>query len=440
MKAFVTDGNERSALAITRSLGRRGIAVLVGDTQPGSLAAASKYCTRAVSYPPPDRQSDAFRRFLFDLVERERIDVVVPVTDRTTQAVSRDQDALRSCTGVAVPPYDAFEMATDKWALLQRAAALDVPIPHTRLVDGISGLKAVIDEIRYPAAIKPVRSVGEKDGGARRANAYYAKSAADVRRLYREHEHLAARPSLIQERIVGSGEGVFVLFDRGRLRAAFAHRRLREKPPSGGVSVLSESIAVDPQLLDYASRLLAPLGWHGVAMVEFKRDCRTGRGVLMEVNGRFWGSLQLAINSGVDFPYLAWQLALGRNLDARPTCSRGSSVPRQTYEVGVKSRWFLGDLDHLLLRLFSSDRALQLPTHASRWAALVEFLTSSGPRVQCDVICADDLRPALREARHYVSALGAAAMTRVRSRFRGRTLYAEPNPSAVHPHVAGQGR
>jgi predicted ATP-grasp superfamily ATP-dependent carboligase len=305
-----------------------------------------------------------------------------------------------------------------------------VPIPHTQLVDGISRLNGVIDDIRYPAVIKPVRSAGEKAGDARRANAYYAMSATDVWRLYREHEHLAARPSLIQERIVGPGEGVFVLFDRGRLCAAFAHRRLREKPPSGGVSVLSESVAVDPQLLDYASRLLAPLDWHGVAMVEFKRDCRTGRGVLMEVNGRFWGSLQLAVDSGVDFPYLAWRLALGRGVDSP-----------ERYELGVRSRWLLGDLDHLLSRLFGSDRALHLPGQSpSRFRALLEFLKRPGPRLHGDVIRADDPRPALREVRHYLGALGAGAMARCGSYISGRTLYAAPNSSVVHSQVREPGR
>src|SRR5205823_2531443 len=129
---------------------------------------------------------------------------------------------------------------------------------------------------------------------------------------------------------------------------------LREKPPSGGVSVLRESVPVDPIVRDQAIRLLGPLGWHGVAMLEYKQDRRTGTPYLMEVNGRFWGSLQLAVDAGVDFAYLAWQLALGHRPEIAPS-----------YRVGVKSRWLLGDLDHLLTRLGTRDRDLQLPDLAS---------------------------------------------------------------------------
>lgn len=39
-------------------------------------------------------------------------------------------------------------------------------------------------------------------------------------------------------------------------------------------------------------------------MVEWKVDLRDGRPKLMEINPRFWGSLELAVRSGVNFPSL----------------------------------------------------------------------------------------------------------------------------------------
>src|SRR4029077_21269913 len=134
-------------------------------------------------------------------------------------------------------------------------------------------------------------------------------------------------------------------------------RRLVENPPAGGASVLSESAPVEARLRDDAIRLLGPIGWHGVAMMEYKQDESTGAFFLMEVNGRFWGSLQLAIDAGVDFPFLAWQLATGQRPEVR-----------RPYAVGVKNRWLCGDVDHLLLRLFRSERSLHLPAGApSKW-------------------------------------------------------------------------
>jgi predicted ATP-grasp superfamily ATP-dependent carboligase len=277
--------------------------------------------------------------------------------------------------------------------VLERAMDCGIPIPRTHFVDDITDLRRILPRVEYPAVVKSRWSRILTDDGWQATTAQYACSEAELRRLYDEVDYLSSKPSLIQERIHGSGIGVFLLCDRGTVLTAFAHRRLREKPPSGGVSVLCESLPLDASLRDEASRLVGPIGWQGVAMVEYKLDQRTGRPVLMEVNGRFWGSLQLAVDAGVDFPHLYYQLALGHP----------PSLPSR-YEIGVKSRWLVGDFDHLLIRLFKDRQDDEL--HAtSRLRALVTFLTAgASSRVRHDVCRPDDPRPMLHELWQYVGA------------------------------------
>ena len=401
--ALVTDGDQRPSLAIVRSLGRRGIRVLVGEERAVSLASSSRYCARHVTYPSPYRHPEAFGAWLSAFVGRERVDVVIPVTDVTTRWVSQSQTALARHSAVALPSIEAFDALTDKWSLLQRAAECGIPIPRTHVVDGVAGLKEVVPGLSYPVVVKPTRSRILTDRGWVPAGVQYAECEADLWRLYQETDHLISHPSLLQERVVGPGVGTFVLFDHGTLLAAFGHRRLREKPPSGGVSVLRESIALDPRLVEQAIRLLGPLGWHGVAMLEYKQDQRTGTPFLMEVNARFWGSLQLAIDAGADFPYLVYQLARGQRPVVGP------------YRAGVTSRWLLGDLDHLLMRLLHRDRDLHLSDSApSRWRALRDFLSPAGPDAHYEVVSRDDPRPFRHELRAYARALVAPAIQRVR--------------------------
>ena len=414
LTVFVTDGDQRPALAVTRSLGRRGVSVLVGSDQPECLACASKYCARHITYPSPAEHPDAFERFLLEFVERERIDVLMPVTDVTTHLVARNAGVLNRHSATAVPPFSAFEFVADKASLARRAADCGVPVPRTHVVQGRGTLHEVLGRIQYPAVVKPSRSRIQTNRGWIAATVKYANDELDLLRLYRDTEYLASYPALIQERVVGPGVGVFVLCDRGRLRAAFSHRRLREKPPSGGASVLCESIAIDPLLLDYAMRLLAPLEWHGVAMVEFKRDVRTGQPFLMEINGRFWGSLQLAIDAGVDFPYLSCQLALGETI-ATPV----------DYEIGARSRWLLGDLDHLVMRLFHKHAGQDLPDGApSRARAIANFLQPIAARTRYDVIDAADPRPFVHEVRHYAKHWSASA-----ARLGRKLLERAPQPA-----------
>jgi predicted ATP-grasp superfamily ATP-dependent carboligase len=406
LKVLVTDGEQRPALAIVRSLARQGMCVLAGSEREVSLASSSRGCSGGVTYPSPYSAPEAFSAWLQAFVARARIDVVLPVTDVTTHLVSRDAKALRTLAALPVPELAAFDFVSDKGRLVEWAARCGVRTPRTEFVDPAGGLHAAIERVVYPAVVKPVRSRYLTPSGWRGTGVHYAYSREELVALYRERDYLAAQPSLIQERISGPGVGMFVLFDRGRPVAEFAHRRLREKPPSGGVSVLCESVPVDPILRGWAERLLAPIGWHGVAMLEFKRDAVTGHPYLIEVNGRFWGSLQLAVDAGVDFPALTAQLALGQ-VPASP--------PR--YREGVQSRWLLGDLDHLLLRLRHSARELQLPATApGRAGALWDVLSCSGRDLHYEIEKRDDPGPAVHELREYVRALSSSARAWARRR------------------------
>jgi predicted ATP-grasp superfamily ATP-dependent carboligase len=394
-RVFVTDGNERSALAIVRALGRRGMSVIVGDSERVSLASKSRYCAHHINYPSPHSDRPGFERFLLDFVARGGIDVVLPVTDVTTHAVCTHQDAIREHAATAVPPLAAFDSVSDKAALLARAAQCGVPVPRTDVIENAGALPDVLPHLEYPVVVKPARSHVQVEAGWSSATVQYADSADELTQLYQRVPYLRSFPSLLQQRIVGRGVGAFMLFDRGRLISEFGHVRLREKPPSGGVSVLRTSTVVDSTLKDYAMRIFGPLGWHGVAMMEFKEDSRTGTRFLMEINGRFWGSLQLAIDAGVDFPFLVCELAMGRTPRTMPV-----------YRAGVKSRWLLGDVDHLCLRLFKSDRALDLPPSApSRFRSVIDFMKFHQRDMYYEIARLDDPRPFVYELSQFVRGL-----------------------------------
>jgi predicted ATP-grasp superfamily ATP-dependent carboligase len=145
-------------------------------------------------------------------------------------------------------------------------------------------------------------------------------------------------PVLIQEALPISGValGVGLIADRGRVLNAYAYRRLREFPVSGGPSTLRETIDA-PELIGHAERLMRALNWTGVAMVEFKMDERDGVARLLEINPRFWGSLELAAVAGMNFPLMLYKL------------TRGEPVEPVRPRLGVRCRWLLpGDIAHFL--------------------------------------------------------------------------------------------
>src|SRR5262249_50116444 len=355
--ALVAPGRVRTAVAVTRSLGRRGVPVTIADESRGSLAGTSRYCQGAVRVPSPARSAEAFVSAIREEVSRRSHRVVVPVDDITLSVVSQARSQFEGLTALPFPEFETVQLAHDKGALAALAEEKGIPVPKTVVMRDPADLESAITHVGFPAVVKARVSRfplgGQwRDGGP----VHYVRTASGLDEVIRAVREVVPCP-LVQEHIPGEGRGLFVLMNRGRLRAAFAHRRIREKPPSGGVSVLSESVALDPQLLEHAERILDALKWHGVAMLEFKRDARDGVSKLLEINGRFWGSLQLAVDSGVDFPYLLYQLAVDGDIE-----------PVFAYQVGVRLRWWLGDLDWLLIRLREKESLAQ------RLRALREFL------------------------------------------------------------------
>jgi predicted ATP-grasp superfamily ATP-dependent carboligase len=395
---LVTDGQERSALAITRGLGRAGIPVIVGAETTRSLAGASRYCVARWQYPSPLQQPMQFISSLVEVVRRFDVTAIIPPTDASIQAMAAQRDQFRSSLTAMIPSLESYEMVSDKYRLMKLAHELGLPIPNTVFVpDG--NIAAVRDQVKaYPVVVKPGRSLVKIDEKWIKTNVHFVSHAEELTDLYRRTPYLR-NPSLIQQRIEGEGQGVFGLFNHGKPCALFAHRRIREKPPAGGVSVFRESIELPKPMTDYAIKLLERVKWQGVAMVEFKVDRQSNVPMLMEINGRFWGSLQLAIDAGLNFPYLLYQAMNGIPV----------AVPNNAYRIGTKSRWLIGDLDHLLLRLKKSSSDLRLDAHAvSRGRCLTEFFKLFQHDLHYEVESLSDPGPALMEYRNWFSHLGGS--------------------------------
>lgn len=392
---LITDGNERSALAATRALGQRGIPVYVGADRPTCLAGRSRYCTSAFQYPSPWKNPREYAACVLDRAKRFDAAVLLPMTDVAVELLGEQAQELKGIVNIPIPSLVQYRQLSNKYELTDWAKKNGVPVPESIfLPDG--AIEKVVEQVtKWPVVVKPGASLIKKNGLWAKTSVHVARNADELMHLYEDHWYLK-QPSLIQQRIIGEGQGVFGLFSQGQPLALFAHRRIREKPPAGGVSVFRESIPLSHPITDYALKIVQSAQWQGVAMVEFKVDRESGVPYLIEVNGRFWGSLQLAIDAGVDFPFLTYQLA---------TIGRLEPVEAK-YSVGVKSRWFLGDLDQLLLRLRKSNEQLGLsPGSPTKGQALREFMICTDPQTCSEVFRLRDPQPGLYEAGSYLHQL-----------------------------------
>jgi predicted ATP-grasp superfamily ATP-dependent carboligase len=312
--------------------------------------------------PDPLTEPEKFATEVIAAVARGNVNALIPITESSLLAILPRRSELGECL-LPFADLATFQRVCDKAEVLRVAAEEKIAVPAQTVLETF-GAPLPLDIPPFPLVIKPARSVSTSDGKSRK---HAVVHVADRRALDNALAALepSAYPLMLQQRIVGPGIGIFLLVWNGTVRALFAHRRLREKPPAGGVSVYRESVAADASLIERSRRLLARMNWQGVAMVEYKIDAATGTPYLMEINGRFWGSLQLAVDAGVDFPRLLLEVARG-----------GGPASPPEWKIGVRSRWWWGEVDHLLAMFRRSAAELALPPgHPGRWESLVDFLT-----------------------------------------------------------------
>lgn len=364
MSVLVTDAAGNHALAVVRSLGQRGIRVAVADSSWCAKSFFSRFCAERTVYPSPTHGIRAFQNYLYGVLEKVKPAMLMPMTERTILALTADREKIASRVTLApLPSQDALRVAFDKNLTIQLARSLGVPVPKTFSFCRLPDFEKLSSQLSYPVVIKPRRSeVMTVDGRiVPSGTVEYCFDPKDLGTDYLAVHRRAPLP-LIQEFIPGEGYGISVLCDHGQMKALFAHRRLRMIRPTGSGSSLRESIAPPPAMVEAARLLVEELQWHGVAMVEFKQDTRDGIPKLMEINGRFWNSLSLAVAAGVDFPYLLYRLGTEGEV---PECFE--------YRVGVKSRWLAGDIRHLV-EVLRGRPVGWMDGFPSRRQALLDFM------------------------------------------------------------------
>jgi len=364
MRVLVLDGNQNQAVAAVRSLATAGHEVCVGDSTSWNKAGWSRSAQSVFRYPAPQRGVEAFVHRIADLAAAEPGTLVMPMTEATTLALSLHRNSIFAAGGrMVLPSHEQVLCAFDKRQTTDLAKSLGIAVPWTVLVNDLEEAQRVAASLEYPVVLKPRASeeLGEKGNVRTGGRPRYASAPAE---FLSAHEDVSRRSSgvLVQQYVEGDGAGYFALMHHGELRAEFAHRRIRDVHPTGSGSAVRVSVEPEPEIRQAGLAILEALKWHGVAMVEFRRQ-QGKRPVFMEVNGRFWNSLPLACYAGVDFPALLAEMA-----------EHGDIPPVHGYRVGVRCRWFLGDFRHLL-EVWQGPPPGYPGVFPGRWKTLVSLFT-----------------------------------------------------------------
>jgi predicted ATP-grasp superfamily ATP-dependent carboligase len=382
---LVLDASYKQSLASARSLGRTGLRVAMGEClaegdQPMLVPAfRSRYSVRNVMLPAITDDGTEFGNAVAGFVREHPTRVVLPSSDAAITALMPWREKLAALGSVlALAPNPVLDIANDKNRTLAVARELGIDYPKTIRIENLEDVPSVAAEIGFPFVLKPVSSWAPQASLRLQPIEVIDKTEAmDVTRVFRD----AGAEVIAQEWACGRREGVTLFLVDGEVLASCGHVAYRTSPPLGGASVMRESIPVPYDIGDSAVRLARAVGIEGACEVEFRRAA-DNRPLLMEINARLAGTIENAINSGVDLPLMIWQWATGLPVQRA-----------DSYRNGVRTRWLHGDIKWLR----DNQRRVGRPDSVSRSRAVWTFASEFVRTRHLDCFDRRDMRPFFAE-------------------------------------------
>ncbi len=340
--AMVLQVSWASGLDIMRDLAPAGVPLFAVDANPRAIGLRSRLAAPLVC-PDPQMDEDGFINYLIRVGSGlpQRC-VLFPTHDQYVWPISRRAQELERWYIVPFSRWETMRRVHDKRDQIETAQRVGVDTPRTVFLESDTDLERGVEEVGFPAILKPVESLAFKTRFRR--HVLEVASQDDLLRVYDEVRDCG--PLMMQDIVPGGDEELHTLGTyldaQSRPLAQFTGHKLRQHPPRFGHVSMAVSRWV-PEVAEAGLRLLRELGYHGVSQVEFKRDRRDGKYRLMEINGRHWMWHSLASACGVNLSLNAYQDAIGDPYVARRQTDGRKWVVSLTDVRDALSRWRHGE-------------------------------------------------------------------------------------------------
>ena len=312
-KCILTFARSWNTVAATRALGQEGVEVITGDNAYLAASNFSFYSKGFFRYPDPDKYPD---KFIDKLVEvcREHSDpdtdlVLMPLhTDSFIVAEHRER--FEGIAKLVLPGKDKIDLIGNKANLSRFCSRHNINIPETVVIDSVEEFNDIADSFSYPAFLK----ISDSNAAI---GLHKVESPEDAKKHFhsdcKKYNLKGNAMAILQQAVPGEDYCSTFLFENGELRASMTYHNILEYPKKSGMGAVRETVDAT-EMEAIGAKLLALAEWHGVAEIDFRWDGNSAP-YLIEVNPRFWGGLGQSIESGWNYPYLLFRLAVDGHIE-----------------------------------------------------------------------------------------------------------------------------
>lgn len=308
---LVTDSRYKHSLAAVRALGEAGLRVAT-CSEGFSPTSFSKFSRKSFRY-----KKENFIERLIQFLSKNEVGLVLPIGYQSNRLCSEMRTKVDQYSHVVVDDFKKVDKVSDKEKIIPLLKKERILFPKTFVIKNLNQVGKVPRKKGWV-----IKSVLEETG----KKMDYASSSEELEEVLRRRLDLG--PQIVQERVSGEGRGFFAFCDNGKILQSFQHKRIRQYPESGGVSSCAESIS-DGKLELISKKFLNSIKWTGPVMLEFIYDADSKKYYFIEMNPKFWGSLDLSIFCGLNFPIIPFKMI------------KKEEVVAQKYPMNKRFQWIL---------------------------------------------------------------------------------------------------
>ena len=293
-------------LAVIRALGKMDVPIVSLYYLPSEMGYLSKYVKERIKVPDPAKEENDYLSKLIDLAKKHNGSLLIPTDDYTVVTLSKNKQLLESFYIVGVEDWKIVKKLIQKQHTYEFASSLGIPCPNTFVPKSFEELKMYCQELTYPCLIKPCE--GHRFFDHFKVKMFKIENEEQLLSNYIQVERLGLKV-MIQEIIPGdASQGInynsYVV--NGEPVAEFTARKVRIEPPFFGSPRVLKSEVI-PDIIEPGRLLLKKLNYTGFSCTEFKKDTRDGIYKLMEVNCRSNLTGSLAVDCGINFPWIMYR-------------------------------------------------------------------------------------------------------------------------------------
>jgi len=233
--------------------------------------------------------------------EKRKIDLCLPVDTEGIYYFSKYQEQVNEFTKLLlIQPAKELMRVSDKKQFSDYLQEKQLSHPPT--ITTPMQFEKEIQNFSFPVLVKP-RLAGNGEGIIK---------LLDIEELatYMKQNTNFFEEFLIQEYIEGEDIDCSVLCKDGKILANTIQKGLSRNAKAYKPAEIIEFVH-HSEVFETATKLMSSLQWNGIAHIDMRIRKFDGAVQIIEMNPRFWGSIEGSLYVGVNFPYLTCLASLG---------------------------------------------------------------------------------------------------------------------------------